>query len=110
MGGQMSSTYQAIMCQACAAVAVPAPGRQCVECSVVRMALESAPAAKEPISFPIIPTSLAVMALADLCRAAANDLDHLAEHDSLFEPATLRRTAHGVIRGLVNALGAKVAL
>ena len=60
--------------------------------------------------FPRASVLSEIMALADLCRAAAAELDRMAEHASNYETCSLRRLAHGVVRALVAEVAGQVTL
>lgn len=63
-----------------------------------------------PPRFPRASVLLEAAALAERCRCAAGELEDLAGQAYAFEASTLRRRAHGVVRGLVLQLGEAVAL
>lgn len=63
-----------------------------------------------PPRFPRTALVLEAAELADKCRVAAATLDALAANASDYEPSTLRRHAHGVIRVLFAELAARVVL
>lgn len=59
------------------------------------------------LRFPRAQAILEALALAELLKQAARDLESLPAD---FEPATLRRRAHGIIRGAVSELEGRVSL
>lgn len=63
-----------------------------------------------PPRFPRADAMLAALELADRCRVAAAALDGLARHAADFDPATLRRRSHGIVRALYAELAGRVVL
>lgn len=61
-----------------------------------------------PARFPRAAVLLETLSLAERCRCAAASLEAVCEGD--FEPGTLRRKAHGIVRGLVVELSQGVVL
>ena len=61
-----------------------------------------------PPRFPRAEAMIETITLADRCRFVAAALDAVAASE--YEPATLRRRAHGLVRSLVAELGLRVAL
>lgn len=64
--------------------------------------------AVETARFPRADAMLEAMALSDRCRVAASALDGLARHAADFEPATLKRRSHGIVRALFAELNRAV--
>jgi len=60
--------------------------------------------------FPRAAAVIEILALAELFRIAATKLDALAEDAGKYEPTTLRRTAHGLVRTTVGELEGQVSL
>jgi len=60
--------------------------------------------------FPRAAATIEILALAELFRNTATKLDALAEAADKYEPMTLRRAAHGVVRETVAELQGQVAL
>jgi hypothetical protein len=60
--------------------------------------------------FPKTAIVLEAAGLADQCRVAASALDSLAAHAADFEPCTLRRKAHGIVRALLAEVSTRVVL
>ncbi len=101
-----STAYTAPLCRVCSAVAVGQRDTLCDACEDKRSLViqELAP------RFPRATVTLEAMALATLCRGAADQLEELADTAGTFEPGTLRRRAHAVVRRLVVAMAVRVAL
>jgi len=60
--------------------------------------------------FPRAAAVIEILALAELFRSTAGKLEGLAEDAGKYEPTTLRRAAHGVVRSLVVELEGQVTL
>ncbi len=60
--------------------------------------------------FPRAAVVLELLAIAELMRSAASDLDRLANDAARYEPNSLRRAAHAQVRVLVGELEGQVVL
>jgi hypothetical protein len=60
--------------------------------------------------FPRAAVYCEILALADLCRKAAKELDTLADRASNYETCSLRRLAHGIVRELFAEVSGQVTL
>jgi hypothetical protein len=60
--------------------------------------------------FPRAAVVVEILAIAELCRGATRALEGLAENAANYEPGSLRRLAHGLVRELVAEVAGQVTL
>ena len=60
--------------------------------------------------FPRAALAVEILAIAELCRGAVSALEALAENAGNYEPSTLRREAHGLVRALFAEVSGQVTL
>ena len=60
--------------------------------------------------FPRAAVVVEILSIAELCRGATRALEALAENAGSYEPGSLRRLTHGLVRELYSELQGQVTL
>ena len=94
------------LCRSCELYEALTNGVICADCDAKRALVVDALTAR----FPGARAASEAIALAELLRVTAAELDAVADKSDLYDAATLRRRVHGLVRAVVATLAGQVAL